>query len=148
MSEIEVTADQLTFPGIVEPPDEPLMRRAHDVPHARNVDRAPSHLSAAIVEEREGTTTRIKPRTQKHRALYAISLGDCTAAEAEKRTSAYAWYRSGVWKRISDLKNAELVVPAGEKHDDESNRLVTVWAITDLGRSVLAKLERDETVQL
>lgn len=115
----------------------------HDVPHARRDDPRTSVLSGLQTEAEEGTTSTLKPGSTKHVALYYISLAPRTAIEVE-RTSG----RRGIWKRVSDLKNADLIESVGTRRDPETKREGIVWQVTERGYAVLSLLDQRTTVVL
>jgi hypothetical protein len=117
--------------------------RYADVPHARRQDPGTSHRAGRHVEAHEGTTSQMRPNTLKHSALSLIDERPQTANEVGRRMA-----RGGVWKRVSDLKNAKLIEKVGEKEDALSEQDNIIWGCTEFGRSVLAILDRGEAAQL
>ena len=114
-----------------------------DIPHARTSDPATSQLSAFQTEAVEGTTTVIRPNTLKHVALAHIAATPSTPREVEIGCG-----RRGIWKRVSDLKNAKLVEPTGETRKDPwTDRAGEVMQITDRGEDALDRLDRGEDVR-
>jgi hypothetical protein len=122
---------------------DPDQLTVFDVPHARNEDPNTSHISAHLTEAVEGTTTSLRPRTTKHIALRAIVQAPRTANEVVVVTG-----RRGIWKRVSDLKNAGLIEAVGTRPDPETDRPCLVWAANEHGVRVLSLLERGEIVRL
>lgn len=114
-----------------------------DIPHARATDPGTSHASGTATEHEEGTTTVFKPGTLKHEVLLALRTVPRSAHQIENVTG-----RRGIWKRVSDCKNALLVEPAGIVYDGATNRDVTLWRLTRRGRDVMLKLDQGETVLL
>jgi len=115
----------------------------HDIPHARNFDPDTSHEAGHSIERREGTTTSLRPRTSKHLALAAIAVMPRTANEVVRATG-----KPGIWKRVSDLKNAELIEPVSKRRDPVTKEANTVWTLTGQGLDVLRLLDRGESVRL
>lgn len=114
-----------------------------DVPHARPSDPGTSWAAARATEREEGETSELRPGSAKHLALSRIVERPSTALEVERVTG-----RRGIWKRVSDLKNAALIEPAGTRRDPETNRDGIVWAATERGRTVQMLLDRGQAVKL
>jgi DNA-binding PadR family transcriptional regulator len=85
----------------------------------------------------------MRPNTLKHAALALISEHPRTANEVGRRMG-----RSGVWKRVSDLKNAGLIEKAGEREDALSEQDNIVWGTTERGEEILAVLDAGESATL
>lgn len=115
----------------------------HDVPHARRGDPRTSVVSGLQTEAEEGTTSTLKPNSTKHVALAYLSLLPRTAIEVERASG-----KRGIWKRVSDLKNADLIEAAGTRRDPETKREGIVWQVTERGQRVIAQLDQGETVWL
>jgi len=102
-----------------------------------------SWASARATEAEEGTTSRIRPGSAKHVALAELCRSSATALEVERSTG-----RRGIWKRVSDLKNADLIEQAGTRRDPVTHRDGIVWAVNSRGRTVVALLDAGEEVRL
>jgi hypothetical protein len=129
---VEIHEDQMTI-------DVPVA----DQPHARGTDPWTSHASARETEAAEGTTSKMKPGTLKHQALAEFRRFARTAASVGESLD-----RPEIHKRVSDLKNAGLIVSVGEVYYTKTNRWVQEFAMTQLGYEVLQKLDAGEVVQL
>ena len=90
-------------------------------PVARDADPVTSHRGHDRVAPKRGTLMR------EALALYRVYRNGLTDAEVE----AYTMKR-GVWKRCSDLRNAEFIEPTGEVRDGQR-----VCRITDAGLRAL-----------
>lgn len=117
--------------------------QSHDAPHARREDPSTSHESAAAIEAVEGTTSVLRRGTDKHTALQAISERPSTGSEVERRTGI-----RGVWKRVSDLKNAGLITRSHEKVDSVTGRKAIVWQVTLKGYTALEGLMLQDEVRV
>ena len=85
--------------------------------HARSNDPATSHLAAASV--------KVSAKTLAAAILRELQRsGPGTFSEVARRL---ALGEQQVWKRISDLKRAELIEPTGELRQGSSGRYQTVW---------------------
>jgi hypothetical protein len=115
----------------------------HDVPHARTQDPYTSQLSSMATEQVEGVTSVFKPGSTKHLALQTLGQRPRTAIEVERVSG-----RRGIWKRVSDLKNANLIIALDARRDVLTKREGLVWTLNDRGRVVLNALDRGETVRL
>jgi hypothetical protein len=105
-------------------------------PHARNTDPPTSRASAVLIEQVEGTTEVVRAGTAKADALLAfLRFGRLTAHDVERRTG-----RKGIWKRVSDLKNARYIEACDTRWDPETKRTVEVYSITAQGRVVADNL--------
>jgi hypothetical protein len=114
-----------------------------DLPHARVTDPRTSWAAAREIEAEEGKTTTFTPGTNKHRALAALARQPRTAIEVERVS-----HRRGIWKRVSDLKNAGVVENIGERRDPETGKDGIVWKLNERGWNVLSRLNRGEKVRL
>ncbi|HSE44545.1 MAG TPA: hypothetical protein VLA89_04365 [Gemmatimonadales bacterium] len=126
---------KLHFPGsgfVEEQPQQPPVR---DVPHARASDPATSKKAAAEIEEDEGTTSTIRPKSLKHLALQELALAPATSNELVRRTG-----KDGIWKRVSDLKNAGLIDVVGRTVDAETRKENDVMAANEYGHEALLVL--------
>lgn len=115
----------------------------HDVPHARSGDPRTSVISGLQTEVEEGTTSTLRPGSTKHVALMYLALTPRTAIEVERVSG-----KRGIWKRVSDLKNAALVEAVGTCRDSETKREGIVWRVTERGQAVLALLDQGTPVTL
>ena len=115
-----------------------------DTPHARRADPGTSHAASAAVEADEGTTSVIKPKTLKHLALRELAAGGPRHAVGIERATG----RRGIWKRVSDLKIANLVDVTGVVRDDQTGKEGEIVAINDRGREVLGMLDAGRQVSL
>jgi hypothetical protein len=113
-----------------------------DVPHARTRDPFTSHLSGLAIEQEEGTTSTLKPGSTKHLALHHLRSPK-TAIEVERMSG-----KRGIWKRVSDLKNADLIVALDTRRDPMTKREGTIWILNNRGKIALDALDRGETVKL
>jgi len=112
--------------------------------HARRTDPDTSHRSALQTEVEEGRIATFRPRTQKHLALMTLAPRPLTAREVGRESR-----RPEIWKRVSDLKNANLLRDTGlRRRDPETEREGIVWELNDLGQKVLRLLNLGETVKL
>lgn len=116
---------------------------SRDIPHARSEDAWTSHAAARSTEQSEGPTSLIRPQSTKHIALEALASHPRTAIEVERATG-----RRGIWKRVSDLKNAALIESVGSRRDAGTGREGLVWAVTEKGATALAMLDRGEAVRV
>jgi hypothetical protein len=114
-----------------------------DIPHARTTDAWTSHNAGRAIEKTEGATTTLRPRTAKHLALAALADHPDTALGVERTTR-----KRGIWKRVSDLKNADLLQEIGTRVDPVTGRPGIIWTVNPRGRRVLELLEEGEVVQL
>jgi hypothetical protein len=114
-----------------------------NVPHARTGDPSTSHAAAHALEAEEGPTTLIRPNSAKHDALSALAARPMTALEVERDTG-----RRGIWKRVSDLKNAGLIEGIGTRRDPVTKRDGIVWTPNARGRAALAWLNVGEDIRL
>ncbi len=114
-----------------------------DVPHARSSDPGTSWAAGRATEAEEGTTSTIRPWTGKHYALILLAESPKTAVELERVS-----HRRGIWKRVSDLKNAGLIEDVGTRHDPLTDRDGLVWTPNELGLKTLEILNRGEVVTL
>lgn len=115
----------------------------HDVPHARSTDPRTSVLSGLQTEAEEGMTSTLRPRSSKHIALAYLSLLPRTAIEVERASG-----KRGIWKRVSDLKNADLIESIGTRRDSETRREGIIWQVTKRGHAALLLLDQGKTVVL
>lgn len=115
----------------------------HDVPHARDGDVFTSHAAGHEIERVEGKTTTLHPNTSKHVALRALARLPRSAIEVEVATGKH-----GIWKRVSDLKNAHLIEPVGHRKALATGRDGIVWSLNERGRAVLERLDAGESVKL
>jgi hypothetical protein len=115
----------------------------HDIPHARSDDFSTSQDAGDRLEAEEGKTTEMRPGSIKHLALKLIAEKPRTANEIERLSG-----KRGIWKRVSDLKNAGLIEPTGISVDEVTDRGNLIWSITDRGRYVLGRLDAGDTVKL
>lgn len=119
------------------------LRLVEDLPHARTTDPGTSWAAGKATEAEEGTTSTVRPRSAKHVALAYITAEPRTAIEVERDSG-----KRGIWKRVSDLKNAGLIEEAGTRRDPETHRHGIIWKPTWHGREVLLFLDRGEVVHL
>ncbi|HEY7037169.1 MAG TPA: hypothetical protein VH482_37960 [Thermomicrobiales bacterium] len=129
---LQVTVDQLDiFGGVV------------DVPHARTSDPSTSQRSGRATEAEEGSTSLLRTGSAKHVALATLGEHPRTALQVERQSG-----RRGIWKRVSDLKNAGLVEGVAVQRDPFTKRDGIVWDLTAKGRAVLATLNAGREVRL
>lgn len=87
-----------------------------EFPLARNSDPDTSHKAAV----------RLSAYTMRAKLLDAFKVADMTAEEAAERCNYSA--ASGAWKRVSDLKNAGLIIDTGVRRKGRSGREQIVWS--------------------
>ena len=107
--------------------------REHEL--ARIYDPATSHVASARLSQREGSAVEIRRGTHRHRALAVIEIEPCTAEEVKRYTGL-----DGIWKRVSDLKNLNLIRATGDTRPSSSGREQEVYEITDAGLAALERL--------
>lgn len=115
-----------------------------DTPHARSDDPRTSQRAAAEIEAEEGPTSVIQPETLKHLALRELDFGGPRHAVGLERDTG----RRGIWKRVSDLKHAELVDVVGTVRDPQTQKEGDIVQINERGRLALRELDAGRKVTL
>lgn len=112
--------------------------------YARSTDPENSHLAATEIEEQEGTTATLTYGSQKHRILETYARMPRPITDTEAWNGAGIGPRSGAWHRCSDLLHAGAIKHVNDVIDLETNKLVRVCSITDMGKQALQRLLQGE----
>ncbi len=96
-------------------------------PTVRTTDPETSHEAAKTLSGKAGTMRR---------ALLQAFLYDSLTAEEAAEICGYT-PADGPWKRVSDLKDARLIVETGETRKASTGRRQRVLCITPLGQEAL-----------
>lgn len=108
-----------------------------DHPLARFSDPPTSHMADEQLRRREGGATEIRRGTHRHRALECFErLGPLIAEDVKLQTGV-----DGIWKRVSDLKNMNLIAPTGHTRLSREGREADIYEITESGREALRTLK-------
>lgn len=102
---------------------------------ARFTDPVTSFVASARLSEREGSPVEIRRNTHRHRALTCFQQRSMTADEVRLATGV-----DGIWKRVSDLKNLNLIRATGHTRRSRQGREQEVYEITDAGLEALERL--------
>lgn len=110
---------------------------------ARNTDPATSHKA---IHRLNATTSRGAVALAFYKSRVGYEEDGMTPKAAFKR--AGITHHSSPWKRVSDLKNAGLIVPTGEHRVGDRGREVEVLVMTDFGVAEVERLMPTEAAEI
>lgn len=87
--------------------------------HAREDDVDTSKAAAASIEN----------SAQRHKEIVLTTLKVIGPLSSEQIASVTGLEHAQTWRRVSDLKNAGLIIDSGERRKNRSGRDAAVWRV-------------------
>lgn len=103
------------------------------------LDASPGRTHAGAGDTEQGAAAAMRPFTAPLKRKVLVALGGADLSDYELSVTVEEYLYSVAPRRV-ELRDAGLVEDSGERRPGPCGRAAIVWALTDAGKALLARL--------